>query len=48
MKTATIVALLILVAGAYMEYQKDSSFGSVSTSSILLGAGTGVLIGNML
>jgi hypothetical protein len=48
MKTMTIVSLLILAVGVYLEYQKDSSFASVDTGSILIGTGAGLMLGNML
>lgn len=48
MKTITIVSLLVLAVGIYLEYQKDSSFASVDTGSILMGTGAGMVLGNML
>jgi hypothetical protein len=44
MKTATIIASLLLIAGLYMEYQKDSSFASIDSGSILMGAGGALLV----
>jgi hypothetical protein len=44
MKPMLIVASLILVAGLYMEYQKDSSFASVDTGSLVIGVGVGTLV----
>lgn len=48
MRTVTIVALLALAVGAYMEYQKDSSFASVSAGSLLVGGSVGLLVGGMI
>lgn len=48
MKTMTIVGVVVLLAGVYMAYQKDSSFGSVDTGSLLIGGGVGVIVGHML
>lgn len=42
------VGLAVLAIGAYMAYQKDSSFTSVDTGSILMGAGAGILVGHIL
>lgn len=47
MKTMTIVCIGVLLAGVYVSYQKDSSFGSLDTGSLLIGAGAGALIGGM-
>jgi hypothetical protein len=48
MKTVTWVAIAILLVGAYMEYQKDSSFASVDSGSLIMGVGGGLLIGHLL
>lgn len=48
MKTATVVAVIILAVGAYLEYQKDSSFASLDTGSLVMGVGGGLLIGHLL
>jgi hypothetical protein len=48
MKTITIVSLLVLGVGIYLEYQKDSSFASVDTGSILIGTGAGMILGSMI
>lgn len=48
MKTVTIVAIAVMLAGIYMAYQKDSSFASTDTGSLLIGAGAGVIIGSMV
>jgi hypothetical protein len=45
MKTIAVVAIVVIIAGAYMEYEKDSSLASVDTGSLLMGAGVGILIG---
>jgi len=47
MKASYLIAGLVLVAGIYLEYQKDSSFASIDTGSILIGAGVGLAIGRM-
>lgn len=44
MKAMHWVAGLILIAGLYVEYQKDSSFASLDTGSMLIGAGAGALL----
>ena len=48
MQTITWVAVGILVIGAWMEYQKDSSFASVDAGSLVIGVGGGLLIGHLL
>jgi hypothetical protein len=48
MKTITIAAVVIILVGAYMEYQKDSSFASVDSGSLIMGGGIGLLVGGML
>ena len=48
MKTMTIACLVVIAVGIYVEYQKDSSFASLDTGSLLIGAGAGALIGGML
>lgn len=48
MKALTIVSLLIVAAGIYIEYSKDSSFASVDAGSLLIGGGVGVMVGSML
>lgn len=48
MKTATIIALVIVAVGGYLEYQKDSSFASVDSGSLVMGAGVGILVGTLL
>lgn len=48
MKTITIVSILVLAVGVYLEYQKDSSFASVDTGSLLIGGGAGMVLGSML
>lgn len=45
MKTGTIIALVVIAVGGYLEYQKDSSFASVDSGSLVMGAGVGLLIG---
>lgn len=46
MKTVTIIGLLLVGVGLYMEYSKD--FSTFSTGSLLAGAGGGLLIGTMM
>lgn len=48
MKTITIIAVLALGIGLYLEYQKDSSFTSIDTGSILMGGGVGLLAASLL
>jgi hypothetical protein len=48
MKTATVIALVVIAVGAYIEYQKDSSFASTDSGSLVMGAGVGLLVGNLL
>lgn len=48
MKTMTIVSVIIIAAGLYIEYQKDSSFASIDTGSLLIGGGMGLVIGSMI
>jgi hypothetical protein len=48
MKTMTIVSLLILGVGVWLEYQKDSSFASVDSGSLIIGAGAGMLLGHLV
>lgn len=48
MKTVTIIGFVALLVGAYIEYQKDSSFASVDAGSLIIGSGVGILIGHML
>jgi hypothetical protein len=47
-KTATIIALAVLAIGVYLEYTKDSSFGSIDMGSILIGGGAGALIAELV
>jgi hypothetical protein len=44
MKAVTIVAMLVVAAGIWIEYQKDSSFASIDSGSLLIGAGSAVAI----
>jgi hypothetical protein len=46
MKGVYIIGGLILAAGAYIEYQKDSSFASVDAGSMLIGGGLGFIVGS--
>lgn len=48
MKTATIVAAIVLAVGIYIEYQKDSSFASVDAGSLVMGVGAGLLAGHLI
>jgi hypothetical protein len=48
MKTMTIVSILILGVGVWLEYQKDSSFASVDSGSLIIGAGAGMLLGHLV
>lgn len=48
MKTAHMVGALVLLLGAYLEYQKDSSFATVDTGSLLMGTGAGIFLGHVL
>lgn len=45
MKGTALVALALIGIGLYIEYQKDSSFASVDSGSLLMGGGVGFLIG---
>jgi hypothetical protein len=47
-KTVTWVAAIVLVAGLWIEYQKDSSFASVDAGSLVIGIGAGMFVGGML
>ena len=48
MRTMTIVAVIVLAVGTYIEYQKDSSFASVDSGSLIIGTGVGMLLGHLL
>jgi hypothetical protein len=42
------MAVLALGIGLYLEYQKDSSFTSIDTGSILIGGGVALFAAAML
>ena len=48
MNTFLVIATLVLGAGIYLEYQKDSSFASVDTGSLVIGVGVGLFAGHFL
>ena len=48
MKPVLIVSLLVLAAGIYVEYQKDSSFSSTDVGSLMIGTGIGVFMGTIV
>jgi hypothetical protein len=48
MKPMLLIGTLVLIAGLWMEYQKDSSFASVDSGSLFIGGGLGLLTGHML
>lgn len=45
MKAGTMIAIAVILAGVYIEYNKDSSFASIDTGSLLIAGGAGFLIG---
>lgn len=45
MKSGYWIAALVLVAGIYLEYQKDSSFSSTDSGSLIIGGGLGLAVG---
>ena len=48
MRTFTILSVVVIAVGIYLEYQKDSSFASTDTGSLAIGSGVGMLLGSML